>query len=73
MVNLSLFNTDWYIDQMKRASYDAAPIPSSLEHDDYRTGTEILIQARFNEYIEVKDVVNFINNSPKAKLNTSAG
>ena len=32
VVNLSLFNTDWYIDQMKRASYDAAPIPSSFEH-----------------------------------------
>ncbi|MEC7645952.1 MAG: DUF2723 domain-containing protein [Bacteroidota bacterium] len=76
VVNLSLFNTDWYIDQMKRASYDAAPIPSSLEHDDYRTGTRDYtpIQERFKEYIEVKDVVNFINsNSPKAKLNTSAG
>ena len=76
VVNLSLFNTDWYIDQMKRASYDAAPIPSSLEHDDYRTGTRDYtpIQERVTEYIEVKDVVDFINsNNPKAKLNTSAG
>jgi len=76
VVNLSLFNTDWYIDQMKRASYDAAPIPSSLEHDDYRTGTRDYtpIQERFKDYIEVKDVVNFINsNNAKAKLNTSAG
>ena len=76
VVNLSLFNTDWYIDQMKRASYDAAPIPSSLEHDDYRTGTRDYtpIQERVKGHIEVKDVVDFINsNSPKAKLNTSAG
>ena len=76
VVNLSLFNTDWYIDQMKRASYDAAPIPSSLEHDDYRTGTRDYtpIQERFKDYIEVKDVVDFINsNNPRAKLNTSAG
>ena len=76
VVNLSLFNTDWYIDQMKRASYDAAPIPSSLKHDDYRTGTRDYtpIQERFKDFIEVKDVVDFINsNSPKAKLNTSAG
>ena len=76
VVNLSLFNTDWYIDQMKRASYDAPPIPSSLEHDDYRTGTRDYtpIQERFKDFIEVKDVVEFINsNSPKAKLNTSSG
>jgi tetratricopeptide (TPR) repeat protein len=76
VVNLSLFNTDWYIDQMKRASYDAPPIPSSLEHDDYRTGTRDYtpIQVKRKGYFEVKNVVDFINsNSAKAKLNTSAG
>ena len=76
VVNLSLFNTPWYIDQMKRASYDATPIPSSLEHDDYRAGTRDYtpINERFKDYVEVKDVVNFINSkSPKAKINTSAG
>ena len=76
VVNLSLFNTDWYIDQMKRASYDAAPIPSSLEHNDYRTGTRDYtpIQERIKEAVDVKKVVEFINsNNPKAKLNTSAG
>ena len=39
LVNTSLFATDWYIDQMKRATYDAPPIPSQLEHDQYRWGT----------------------------------
>ena len=76
VVNLSLFNTDWYIDQMKRASYEAAPIPSSLEHEDYRTGTRDYtpIQERVKTHVEVKDVVDFINsNNPKAKLRTSAG
>ena len=76
VVNLSLFNTPWYIDQMKRASYDATPIPSSLEHDDYRAGTRDYtpINERFKDYVEVKDVVNFINSkSVKAKINTSAG
>ena len=61
---------------MKRASYEAAPIPSSLEHEDYRTGTRDYtpIQERYKTHIEVKDVVDFINsNNPKAKLNTSAG
>ena len=38
-INLSLFNTDWHIDQAKRKSYDADPVPSQLTHDKYRTGT----------------------------------
>jgi len=39
LINTSLFNTDWYIDQMKRKSYDADPIPSALTHDDYKYGS----------------------------------
>jgi hypothetical protein len=39
LVNTSLFQTDWYIDQMKRATYDAAPIPSQLTHDEYKYGS----------------------------------
>ena len=39
LVNTSLFATDWYIDQMKRKTYDADPIPTSLEHDQYKYGT----------------------------------
>jgi len=39
LVNTSLFATDWYIDQMKRATYDAPPIPSQLTHDLYKFGS----------------------------------
>jgi len=39
VVNLSLLNTSWYIDQQKRAAYDAAPVPFSLEHEEYKQGT----------------------------------
>ena len=39
LINTSLFATDWYIDQMKRATYKAPPIPSQLTHDDYKHGT----------------------------------
>lgn len=38
-VNTSLFATDWYIDQMKRKTYKADPIPSQLTHDDYKYGS----------------------------------
>ena len=62
VVNLSLFNTDWYIDQMKRAAYDAAPIPSSMSWEKYKQGTRdyIIIKDNKKGYVEVKDVVNFI-------------
>ena len=39
IVNTSLFATDWYIDQMKKATYKAPPIPSQLTHDEYKYGT----------------------------------
>ncbi|MFY0630177.1 MAG: DUF2723 domain-containing protein [Flavobacteriaceae bacterium] len=39
LVNTSLFATDWYIDQMKRKTYDAPPIPSQLTHDQYKYGS----------------------------------
>ncbi|CAM1370021.1 conserved membrane hypothetical protein [Tenacibaculum sediminilitoris] len=39
IVNTSLFQTDWYIDQMKKKTYDAEPIPSQLTHDQYKYGT----------------------------------
>ncbi len=38
-INTSLFATDWYIDQMKRKTYKADPIPSQLEHKDYKYGS----------------------------------
>lgn len=39
IINTSLFATDWYIDQMKKKTYDADPIPSQLKHHQYKYGT----------------------------------
>jgi hypothetical protein len=36
--NLSLLGTDWYIDQMKRKTYESQPLPVSLPKDILREG-----------------------------------
>lgn len=39
VLNLSLLNTDWYIDQANRAAYDSPRVPFSLPHSRYRSGS----------------------------------
>ena len=41
--NLSLLNTDWYIDQMKRAAYDSKPLPIRMPEEKYRQGTRDIV------------------------------
>lgn len=41
VVNLSLLNTDWYLDQMRRAQFEASPIKFSVDQKHYR-GSRLL-------------------------------
>lgn len=38
VVNFTLLSTPWNIDQVKRKTYNSAPIPSEFTHEDYRDG-----------------------------------
>lgn len=40
--NLSYLQTGWYVDQMKRRSYQSAPLPISFEHDDYTCNRDVV-------------------------------
>ncbi len=71
VVNTSLFQTDWYIDQMKRKAYESDPIPSQLTHKQYRYGTRDYIMRReiVRDTIPIKDFLEFItSDKPSTKL-----
>jgi hypothetical protein len=71
VVNTSLFQTDWYIDQMKRKAYDSEPIPSQLTHNQYRGSTRDVIIRReiTNDTLPISDFMDFISNDdPKTKF-----
>ncbi len=56
VVNMSLLNTDWYIDNMLRhKTYDAKPVPFSFEPHEYRDGTRdyVSIMDRTDRYIDL--------------------
>ena len=70
VVNTSLFQTDWYIDQMKRKAYESEPIPSSLAHDKYKYGTRdyIIKDTITSDTIPIKEFMNFItSDDPRTK------
>ena len=52
--NLSLLNTDWYIDQMCRKAYESEPLPIEMTEEQYRQGTRDVVLLRpNNEYINL--------------------
>jgi hypothetical protein len=71
LVNTSLFATDWYIDQMKRATYKSPPIPSQLTHNQYKYGSLDIAyhieHPRFKDsIIGIKDLMRWISSDSDA-------
>ncbi len=76
VVNLSLFNTDWYIDQMKRKTYEADPIPNSFTHEQYAHDTRDLtpIYEIVKDYVDLKEAIDFVKREDRrAKLQMQNG
>ncbi|MFY7972601.1 MAG: protein O-mannosyl-transferase family [Flavobacteriales bacterium] len=69
VVNLSLLNTDWYIDQMKRRAYDSAPVPFSIPEQKYRQGTrDVMFLDPYDKtegYMNLKEALTFLLDDTK--------
>ncbi len=71
--NLSYFQTDWYIDQMKSKAYESEPLPISFTHDLYVQGKRDVIylmeDPRLKGSVELKKALEFVKDEdPRTKL-----
>ncbi|MGQ8338894.1 protein O-mannosyl-transferase family [Sunxiuqinia sp. A32] len=71
--NLSYLQTDWYIDQMKRKSYESEPLPISFTEDKYVLGTNdviyLLEDPRIKGAVELSKALDFVkDDNPRTKL-----
>ncbi len=75
---LSYMNTDWYIDQMRRPSYENTPLITTLDSTSYRQGTNDYLTyqpiAQVANGIDLKQFIGLVKqNYPALVVPTSVG
>lgn len=77
VVNLSLFNTNWYIDQLRRKAYDAEKLPFTFSEDDLLGEKRLQIpiyDRKIQGNVELKEVLAFVaRNEKEYMLQTRVG
>jgi hypothetical protein len=69
--NTSYFQTDWYINQMKRQAYNSPPLPISWDHKQYITGKRdyVYVFDEIKQPINLGTALEFVkSDDPKSKL-----
>lgn len=78
VINLSLLNTDWYVNQMRLKAYDSEPIPLSIPEKKIRQGTNdylpVYERKQISGYTDVDDLIDFIrSDNPQTKIPVGTG
>jgi hypothetical protein len=75
IVNMMLFNMEWYVDQMRWKNYDSDPLPFTLPQSKYRAGVNTSIYVRENEGWATLDyIMTFIkSDDPRTKIPLRSG
>lgn len=76
IVNTSLFQTDWYIDDMKKKAFSSDPVPSQLTHDKYTYGTRdvIAFQETKEDTVDIKTWMDWVESeNPITKVELNSG
>lgn len=76
--NLSYFQTDWYISQMKAKAYKSEPLPISFTPDQYVQGNRDVVylmeDPRLRGSVELRKALDFVkDDNPRTKLEQADG
>lgn len=75
--NLSLLGTDWYIDQMKRQTYQSSPLPILLKKDQFLEGVNDQIMYSENPNIKEMSLPDYLDlvhkDDPRIQAQTQSG
>jgi hypothetical protein len=72
VVNLSLFSTDWYINQCRRAAYESAPLPFTMSADKYEASKRDIVYFMDKNigYVNLKELMDYVaSDNPENKYN----
>lgn len=78
VIVLTLFNTDWNVNQMRRKAYKSEPLPFTLSADKIKDGTRDIVYFMENNklkgYYDLKKLIEFVgSDNPETKIRTSRG
>lgn len=71
VVNLSLLNTDWYIEQLKYKAYESDPLPLSFSYEQIAGERRVYcpIIEKTKDFINIGKIIDFVKlETPEAKI-----